>query len=218
MTRKAVIIGASGLIGSNLLAILLAQPDYAEVLSIARKKTKSINTKLKQIVVDFDHLEDHADEITGDVLFCCIGSTKKETPNPEDYRSIDHDYPVKLAEIALRNGIEQFHLVSAIGANSSSSNFYTKLKGDTEDDIKKVGLKGLFIYQPSVLLGQRKKGRPLELIAGAFMKIIGPFLLGGLKKYRAITALNVAKAMFKKSLKNKEGIFTYTSDKIKQKA
>lgn len=218
MTKKAIIIGASGLIGSKLLAILLTQPDYKEVLIVARKKTKSINTKLKQVVIDFDNLADHAEAITGDVVFCCLGSTQKDTPNLDEYRKIDHDYPLQLAEMALKNGVEQFHLISSIGASSRSSNFYLKMKGDTEDDIKKLGIKGTFIYQPSLLVGHRQKPRKGERFFIVLMKIISPFLLGGLKKYRPITAETVAKAMYKQSLRNKEGVFIYTSDKIKKRA
>lgn len=218
ITKKAIIVGASGLIGSKLLDVLLSQPDYAEVLIIGRKKTKIKNTKIIQLVVEFEHLDHYAPSITGDVIFCCLGTTKRVTPDLNEYRKIDHDYPLQLAEIAFKNGISQYHLVSAIGANSTSSNFYTKMKGDTEDDIKAVGLKSLHIYEPSVLVGTRKKTRPLERIAIMVMTIISPLLLGRLKKYRAIRALDVAKAMYKQSLKNKPGVFTYTSDIIKQKA
>jgi uncharacterized protein YbjT (DUF2867 family) len=218
MTKKAIIVGASGLIGSKLLDILLTQPDYGEVLSISRKKIKSANTKLKQLIVEFEHLDQFEESITGNVIFCCLGTTKSQTPDEGEYRKIDHDYPVALADIALKNGIDEYHLVSAIGANSESSNFYTKLKGNTEEDIKKLGLPSLHIYEPSVLIGYRKKTRPLESVAIVVMKIIGPFLLGRLKKYRAIKADDVAKAMYKQSLKNKVGVFTYTSDKIKKRA
>ncbi|MFD2144214.1 NAD(P)H-binding protein [Mucilaginibacter antarcticus] len=218
MTKKAIIVGASGLIGSNLLDILLTQTDYDEVLVIARKKSKNKNIKLSQLVIDFDKLDDFKDQITGNVLFCCLGTTRKATPDLADYRKIDHDYPVKLAEIALENGISQFHYVSAIGANSRSSNFYTKIKGDAEDDLKQVGLKSLQIYEPSLLIGNRKKRRMIESIASILMTIINPLLLGGLRKYRAIKAINVAKAMFKQSLKNKVGIQIYTTDQIQKRA
>lgn len=218
MTKKAIVVGASGLIGSNLLSILLSHPDYSEVLIIARKKTKSTNLKLKQIVTDLDHLNEHAAEITGAVIFCCIGTTKSQTPDENEYRKIDHDYPVKLAEIALKNGIEQFHLISAIGANEASSNFYLKTKGETERDVTAVGLPATFIYQPSVLVGRTVKQRLGEEIAVVVLKVIGPLLFGRFKKYRAIKAGDVAKAMFNQSLKNKTGVFIYTSDKITKRA
>lgn len=218
MTKKAIIVGASGLIGSKLLNVLLTQSDYAEVISIGRKKIKSKNTKLRQIVAEFDNPATYEDALKGDVIFCCLGTTRRNTPDLNDYRKIDHDYPLRLAEIAARNGVDQYHFVSAIGARSGSSNFYTRIKGDTEADLKKVGLKSLFIYQPSILIGHRNRPRLLESIAITVMKIIGPLLVGKLTQYRAIQALDVAKAMYKQSLKNKEGVFTYTSDQIKRRA
>lgn len=218
MTKTAIIVGASGLIGSKLLNILLAQSDYDKVLSIGRKKIKVTNTKLQQIVVEFDNIAEYENELKGDVIFCCLGTTKRDTPDLNDYRKIDHDYPVRLAEIAVRNSVSQFHYISATGARAGSSNFYTKIKGDTEEDLKKVGVEALFIYQPSVLIGHRKKPRILESIAVFMMKIFGVLLVGRLKKYKAIEALDVAKAIYKQSLKNKKGVFTYTSDQIKKRA
>lgn len=217
MTKKAIIVGASGLIGSKLLAILSTQPDYAEILVIGRKKIRTSNTKVTQLVIDFEYLDHYTNSITGDVLFCCMGTTKSLTPNLTEYRKIDHDYPVKLGEIALKNRINEYHFVSAIGANSESSNFYTRMKGDTEDDLKKIGLKSLHIYEPSILIGHRKKSRPLERIAALVMRIINPLLVGRLKKYMAIAASDVAIAMYKQSLKNKRGVFIYTSDIINKK-
>jgi uncharacterized protein YbjT (DUF2867 family) len=218
MTKKAIIVGASGLIGSKLLAILSTQPEYDEILVIGRKKTRTTNTKVTQLILDFAFLGNHTKSITGNVLFCCLGTTRSETPDLNEYRKIDHDYPVQLAEIALKNGIGEYHFVSSMGANSESSNFYTKMKGDTEDDLIKVGLKSLHFYEPSILIGHRKKARPFERIAVFVMKIVSPLLVGNLKKYRAIEASDVAKAMYKQSLKNKVGVFTYTSDKIKKRA
>jgi uncharacterized protein YbjT (DUF2867 family) len=106
-------------------------------------------------------------------------------------------------------------LVSAIGANSNSSNFYTKTKGETEEAIKETGLKSIHIYQPSLLTGDRKEHRLIEKIAAVLMKVIDPLLLGGLKKYRSIPAETVAVAMYKQSLNKEEGVFVYPSDKIK---
>jgi uncharacterized protein YbjT (DUF2867 family) len=217
MTKKAIIIGASGLIGSKLLNILLVKDGYDEVLSISRKKLKIVGAKLTQRVIDFDYLYDYQEFITGHALFCCLGSTKTKTPDLAEYRKIDHDYPVELAEIALKNGVGQYHLVSSIGADASSSNFYSKMKGETEADIKAVGLQSVHIYQPSILTGHRKAPRIMEHIAIGFMTLISPLLLG-FKKYRPIAAQSVALAMYNQSLKNKTGVFTYTSDKIKNLA
>jgi uncharacterized protein YbjT (DUF2867 family) len=120
-----------------------------------------------------------------------------------------------MAQLAKLNGIEQYHLVSALGANSKASNFYLKMKGEIEEAIQKVGLKCLNIYQPSFLTGNRTEHRPMERFFTGLMKFVGPLLIGGLRKYRSIPAETVARAMFNQSLKNEEGVFTYSSDKIK---
>lgn len=216
MSYKAVIVGASGLIGSSLLNILLNEAAYTEITILVRKKTGVVNKKLKEIVVDFDQLDNYGAEINGHALFCCLGTTKAKTPNEQDYRKIDHDYPVKLAQLAYQNGVKQYHIVSALGANANSSFFYPRLKGETEQDIKKIGLKILHIYQPSMLIGDRKESGILGKIATGVFSIIDPLLIGGLKKYRSIPAKTVAMAMYKKSINNEVGIFIHPSDQIKQ--
>jgi uncharacterized protein YbjT (DUF2867 family) len=215
MPNKAIIAGASGLIGSELLNILLQRPDYAEVLILVRKELPIKHKKLVQLVIDFEKLDEHASAINGHAVFCCLGSTKKKTPDLAVYRKIDHDYPLDLAKLARQNGVEQYHLVSAIGADSKASNFYTKMKGETEDDIQKVGLNCLHIYEPSLLTGNRAESRPLERVASGIMKVIDPLLIGNLKKYRSIPAQTVAMAMFNESLKNAAGVFIHPSGKIK---
>lgn len=218
MAKKAIIAGASGLIGGLLLNIILHEHEYDEVLILVRKELPVQHIKLKQLLVDFDRLDRYADLIAGDVIFCCLGSTRKKTPDLKIYRRIDHDYPVHLAQLALKNGIGQYHLVSAIGANAASSNFYTKMKGETEADIKKIGLHCLHIYRPSLLTGDRNEKRRGEGFFAGLMKILDPLLIGGLKKYRSIPAKTVARAMYNESLIKQAGIFIHPSDKIKQLA
>ena len=218
MAKKAIIAGASGLIGSLLLDIILQRSGYDEVLILVRKELPLQHIKLKQQVVDFDRLTEYSALLTSDVIFSCLGSTQKKTPDLTIYRKIDHDYPLHLAEIALKNKIGQFHLVSSLGANPAASNFYLKMKGETEEDIKKVGLHSLHIYQPAFLTGDRKEKRRGEGFLVGLMKIIDPLLIGGLKKYRSIPAATVANAMYNESLINQAGIFIHPSDKIKQLA
>jgi uncharacterized protein YbjT (DUF2867 family) len=216
MAYKAIVVGGSGLIGRKLLNILSQRPEYSEIISLGRKKVNLRYKTLKQVIVDFDHLDNYAEHINGHAVFCCLGSTRNKTPDLNEYRIIDHDYPIKLAEIAKKNGVEQFHLVSSIGANKDSSNFYIKLKGETEEAVKAMGLNCLFIYEPSVLTGQRYDRRPKEELVAWLMKVINPLLFGSFRKYRSIFAYTVAMAMFKQSLKSKSGTYTYTSDKIKE--
>lgn len=214
MAYKAIIAGASGLIGSNLVKILLEAPQYAEVLMLVRKELPIQHKKLVQLVINFDELDKHAEAIKGHAIFSCLGTTKSQTPDKDQYRKIDHDYPLQLAQLAKQNGVEQFHVVTAIGANKNSSTFYLKLKGELEDELQKLGLKTLYIYQPSMLMGERDRNHWAEKLATGLFKVIDPLLVGSLKKYRSIKGSIVAHAMFKKSLESATGTFIYTSDKI----
>jgi uncharacterized protein YbjT (DUF2867 family) len=218
MSKTAIITGASGLIGSKLLNILLHSKEYEKVISLGRKKIKVKHRKLQQEIIDFDDPDTYEQFIYGDAFFCCLGTTAKKTPDKAIYYKIDHDYPVSLARSACAKRVPQFHFISAIGADASSSNFYLKTKGETERDLKNAGVDGLFIYQPSLLTGRKKNQRLGERIAVVVMKIINPLLLGGLKKYRSIAGLTVARAMFKQSLKEKKGVSVYTTDQIKERA
>jgi uncharacterized protein YbjT (DUF2867 family) len=215
MAYKAILAGASGLIGSHLLDTLLNAQEYDEVLVLVRKELPLQHKKLVQLVINFDKLDEHAKAITGHVVFSCLGTTKAKTPDTELYRKIDHDYPIKLAQLAAEHGVKQFHLVSSIGANAKSAVFYTKLKGETEEDIQKAGIQTLHIYQPSLLTGDRKDRRFGEKVFTALFKVIDPLLIGGLKKYKSIPAATLAHAMYKKSLEGAKGTFIYTTDKIK---
>ena len=214
MANKAILAGASGLIGSALLEILLQQSEYDEVLILVRNKLPINHPKLTQLQINFNELGKYSGYINGDAIFCCLGSTRKKTPNLADYAKVDFDYPLKLAEMALTNGVEQYHLISALGANKNAANFYSKMKGETEDAIKNVGLPCLYIYQPSLLIGNRKEKRAGERALIVIMKFINPLLIGKLKKYRSIAAKTVAAAMYKNSLETQQGVFIYPSDKI----
>jgi uncharacterized protein YbjT (DUF2867 family) len=216
MANKAIIAGSSGLIGSKLLEILLQQPFYDEVLILVRKELSTKHPKLTQLVVDFTRLEAYADQLTGHAIFCCLGTTKSKTPDLAVYRQIDHDYPLQLGQLAHKNGIKQYHLVSSIGANAASSAFYLKTKGETEADLQQVGFPAMHTYRPSFLTGDRQEKRITEKLIIVLFKIIDPLLFGGLKKYKSIPAATVAAAMYKQSIKNDTGLFIYESDKIKQ--
>jgi uncharacterized protein YbjT (DUF2867 family) len=216
LKNKAILAGASGLIGSNLLQILLHRDYYDEVVILVRHLLPLSHIKLTQIQVDFDHLEDHAGSITSHAVFCSLGSTQKKTPDRSVYRKVDHDYPLALAQIALENGVEQYHLVSALGADANTSNFYTKMKGETEHDIESIGLPCLHIYRPALLTGERSEFRLAERIFTPIMKVIDPLLIGGLKKYRSIPAATVASAMYNQSMNSGSGVFIHPSDEIKQ--
>ena len=216
MNKTAIIIGASGLIGRELLSLLLEQKEFENVKIFVRKSLGVKHDKLTEIITDFSSLQSISKSINGDVIYCCLGSTKSKTPDLSDYKKIDHDYPLFFAKEGIKNGLSQFHLVSALGANAKSSNFYTKMKGETEDELKHLSIPSIFIYQPSFLNGNRTENRPLEKVVLFIMKLIDPLLVGNLKKYQSINAITVAKAMINESIKNKKGIFVHKSDQIKE--
>ncbi len=218
MNKTAILLGASGLVGNQLLTLLLESPAYTQVILFNRKPSTIKHPKIKEILVDFSQPQTYLNAIKGDVIFCCIGSTKAKTPNPADYRKVDYQIPLLFAQEGFKNGVQEFHLVSSLGANANASNSYLKLKGEVEDAIKKINLNSLYIYQPSFLLGNRLENRNLEKFASFFVRLINPLLVGGLKKYRGIQSQIVAKAMLNISLICATGIHTYTSDKIKNLA
>lgn len=216
--KKVIILGASGLIGSDVLNQALNNTEFGEIKIFVRQQLPIKNQKLVQIITDFKKLEQIKAEITTDIIFCCLGSTKSKTPNLQDYKRIDQDIPLYFAKEGLSNGLSQFHVVSSLGANPSSSNFYTKLKGEIEVALKGLNIPSLYIYRPSFLEGERKEKRIFEKIALIIMRLINPLLMGRLKKYRTIEASIIANAMINESITNKRGIFVFESDKIKELA
>lgn len=216
--KRVIVAGASGLVGSELLNLLLDNDKIDEVVALVRRPLPVSNIKLVQILTSFDSLGEIKNDLKGDALYCCLGTTKNKTPDESDYRKVDHDYPVALAKLASENKVSQFHLISALGADPNSGIFYNKLKGETERDIKEIPFRAIYIYQPSLLTGDRKEKRQVEKLAITLMKIINPLLAGSLKKYKSIQAITVAKAMINQTFKNEEGIHTYPSDTITQLA
>lgn len=214
MSKKAILLGASGLIGNDLLTKLLNSPKYSEVLTIVRKGLTIEHPKLKELIVDFDRINEYSASIQGDVVFCCLGTTNSKTPDKVQYKKIDYQYPLDVAKIAQNNGATAYHLVSAMGADVNSSIFYSKTKGEVERDLQAIPFKSIYIYRPSLLEGNREEKRSAEKIMIGLMRFLNPLLIGGLKKYRSIKIETVASAMFKESLTDKEGIFIYSSDQI----
>jgi NAD(P)-dependent dehydrogenase (short-subunit alcohol dehydrogenase family) len=211
MHKTAIIIGASGLVGSNLLEILLAHKGYGNVICIVRNPLSIAHEKLEQRIIDFNDADAYKNAFEKvDAIFACVGTTQKNVMgDKEAYRKIDFDINVNAAKYGSILGVEQFHLVSAIGANSSKGNFYIRLKGEVEDAVKKYVYKSIHIYQPSLLIGKRNEKRSGEGIAQTIMPWFNWMFMGSLKKYHTIKAEEVALAMCNASLKNTTGINTY---------
>lgn len=216
MSKRAILLGASGLVGYNLLEKLLANDNYSEVLSISRKNIALKHVKLQQLIIDFDNLSNYAGQISGDEVFCCLGSTIKKTPDLSIYRKIDYQYPLDIARIAFANGAKHYHLVSAMGADVDSRLFYSRTKGEVERDLQQIPFQSIHIYRPSLLDGERKEERRTENSMIRLMRVINPVLIGPLKKYRSIKIEQVATAMLNKANSNETGVHIYASDEIQE--
>lgn len=192
----ATIIGSTGLIGGYLLELLLKDDHFNSIRVLVRRPFEPDHSKLEKKLVDFTDEESFRLALEGsNVVFCCIGTTQKKVKgDKEAYRKIDYDITVNAARFCKLNGCETFVFVSSVGANSKSNNFYLKLKGEIEDAVKVVGLKHVYIMQPSLLLGNRKESRLGEKVAQWVMPVFS-FLIP--KKYRPVKARDVAKEMIR---------------------
>ncbi|TWH99642.1 hypothetical protein IQ05_02981 [Flavobacterium tiangeerense] len=214
--KTALIIGSTGLIGSELLQILLESSEYAQVVTFVKRDTGIQNPKLTQHVIDFDKPESYKDLVVGDDFFCTIGTTIKKAGSQKAFQKVDFEYPKQFALFAQENKVKNYLLISSLDANATSSNFYLKTKGEIQDFLKTCNFESVSILQPSLLLGDRNEFRFAEK-AGAFvMKMFSFIFQGNLKKYQPIEGVKVAKAMYKLAQKNTEGFHIYESDVIQE--
>lgn len=219
MNRKsAMVVGATGLVGSELLKILLESDYYRTIVSLSRKAPDIEHPSLVKLIVDFDRLEEMEELISATDIYCCMGTTIKLAGSKANFHKVDFTYPVEVAKIALKNEAENFFLITAMGAKKSSSIYYNRVKGEVEEAIKGLGFPGTHIFRPSLLLGDRRETRNGEKFAQKLGKTM-PFLFSGpLSKFRPIEAKDVAKGMFSLAQKCVKGINVVESEEIKKLA
>tara|TARA_Y100000590_G_C15438474_1_gene907917 strand:- start:35 stop:685 length:651 start_codon:yes stop_codon:yes gene_type:complete len=215
--KTALIFGSSGLIGSNLLNAILQSNKYDKVKIFVRSMPENNDSKVEIIQTDFTNLEKHNNSIVGDDCFFCIGTTRKDTPDKNEYRRIEYEIPVSVAKIAKSNSVNSFVYVSSIGANPKSSGSYLQNKGQVEEELKNLNFPKLAVIRPSILLGSRKNFRLGERIGIFLMKGLSIFFIGNLKKYKPIKAEHVAKAMVAIIQKNNDKTI-FESDKLEDLA
>jgi len=191
---KAIVIGATGLVGNLILKEVLNDNDFSEVRIFIRKSTGTINPKLKEIVNPLKDIDALSSEIQGDVLFNALGTTIKQAGSQEEQQRIDRDLPVNFARIASGNGVKIMVNVSSVGANLKGG-FYLRTKAEMENGTEKFFPNSVFHFRPGFLVGKRKDFRLAEKIAFVAMKVIDPILIGSSKKYRSMPADKLAKAM-----------------------
>lgn len=208
--RTALVAGSTGLIGGQLLELLLADNSYSKVIAISRKPLSISNPRLENIVMEASELKNHT-PLKADDVFCCLGTTIKQAKTKEAFRKIDYDYPVDLASMLKTNGATQYLLVSALGADKNSRIFYNQVKGEVEEAISAYQFVSFHIFRPSLLVGPRKESRAGEDAAKIFYKIFG-FLIPA--KYKDIESIKVARAMVKFAKDNKPGKFIHESGEL----
>jgi uncharacterized protein YbjT (DUF2867 family) len=194
--KTAIIAGATGLIGKQLLFNLIESEAYDKIIALVRKEIPFNSPKLIQIIVDFNNLPLIADDLKADDVFCCLGTTIRKAGSQAAFKKVDYDYCLNLANETYKNESKNFFLVSALGANSSSKIFYNQVKGELEEAISKVGFNSFYIFRPSLLLGNRNEFRLGEKIMQIIMKPISRLMFGSMKNFAAIESQQVAKAMY----------------------
>jgi uncharacterized protein YbjT (DUF2867 family) len=202
--RTALIFGSSGLVGGHLLNQLIKDTNYSKIKLFVRSVPEISDSKVQIIKTDFNNLENQKEDIKGDDCFFCIGTTKQNSPDKDDYRRVELDIPKEIAKIAKSNLVNSFIFVSALYANPKSSGDYVRFKGLVEEELKRLNFPKLALMRPSFLIGDRKEKRVGENIGIFVFKLLSPLLLGPLKKMKPIHAETVAKAMIRVANENLE--------------
>lgn len=211
----AVLAGATGLVGSLVLEELLENSNFSKVKSISRKPIANNNSKLEQIIVqDLSQLKSKSNELNGDVYFCCLGTTIKTAGSQENFRKVDYEAIVDFAKIAKSHEAKSFVLISAMGANAQSSIFYNRVKGETEEALKALGLQSLTIYQPGLLVGDRKETRPGEKFAIGTYHVLAKVLPNQITKKLATHALHLSHKMVQSGTSPTPGTQVIPASKI----
>ncbi|MFC5406627.1 NAD(P)H-binding protein [Cohnella soli] len=193
----AIVAGATGLVGRELVKMLLNHPAYNRVVVLVRREIGLSHPKLEERHIVFDRMEKEVEgELFKDAdVFCSLGTTIKQAGSQEAFRRVDHDYPLSLGQIARQNGAARFIIVSAMGSSERSRMFYNRVKGETERDLALLGLSRLVVLKPSLMFGDRTENRPGERVAIVIFRMFGALMIGPLARYKAIESRKVAQAM-----------------------
>jgi uncharacterized protein YbjT (DUF2867 family) len=193
--RTAIIFGATGLVGNLLLEEIGKTGNYSAIRIFVRQTAGFSSPGIEEIITDFSNILGLGEKILGDDLYICLGTTIKKAGTVENMEKIDRDLSVEIALLARKNGVRRIAVVSSIGADPTSKNYYLRIKGEMEQGILAAGFEKAVIVRPSMLMGERKERRPGEIAGKVVMKVIQPVLAGKLLKYRAIHGRDVARAM-----------------------
>jgi uncharacterized protein YbjT (DUF2867 family) len=206
MKKTALLAGATGLVGSTLLPLLLASERYAKVIVVGRRALATQHPKLTQVVTELSQLEAERLRLIADDVYCCLGTTRKQAGSKEAFFEVDFLHVVQLAAITAANFAAQFLVISSLGADVESPFYYSQVKGEMEAAVRQTPFRAIHIFRPSLLLGQRAAPRLGERIGGWLLTLVRPLLRGTWQKYRPITATAVAQAMLQAAAEDGGGI------------
>lgn len=207
--RRVLLLGATGLVGSELLPLLLADESIRSVVVAARRTTGVQHAKLEEHLFDLAKMDEHADAFTGvDTIFCALGTTIRAAGSEERFRFVDHDLPLIAARLGLAHGARHYLLVSSLGANRTSRIFYNRVKGEVEADLSQLPYPAITIVRPSFLLGRRKEFRPGERIAASLRFLFPP-------RIKPIEAHAVARALRALSKREDPGVRVVESRELR---
>lgn len=212
----AYIAGASGLTGGLLLQLLLENPVFSSVVALVRTPLPFSDPKLEQKIVDFNQLKPEDFE-GGNYFYCCLGTTIKKAGSKEAFQQVDLNYVDTLAKYSAEAGFSCFAVISSVGADKDSGNFYLRTKGLMEAAVSQYSFEKVLIFRPSLILGSRKEFRFGEAFAATIMKLINPLMAGSLKQYKAIQSAEIARNMLEKSLSKNPGVSIITNREMHKK-
>ena len=218
MNKQAVIFGATGAVGSHLLELCLSGNRYQKVIVVARRAASLPHAKLNWIETELDGLDDldAIPGLAGGDAYCCLGTTIKAAGSEEKFRHVDFDLVLKAAGFAKKCGVTNFSMVSALGADAKSNNFYLQTKGEAEAAVTGENLHSLRIFRPSLLKGKRDEFRLKEEIGNVASLLLMPLFFFGLRKYQPIDIEKLARALYRTAAEenDKGAVHIYESDKL----
>lgn len=194
INKTAILVGGTGLVGSQLLKLLIEDKTFSRLIILTRRSTGVVNDKIEEHIVDFNDISSFSNKIVGDVLFSCMGTTLKQAGSKSAQFLVDFTYQYEVAQAAAKNNVPDYVLISSAGANPESRMFYSRMKGDLDEEVEKLPFIRIKILRPSVLVGDREHKRVMEEIGAKFITGVGQ-IIPAMSKYRAIKDIEVARAM-----------------------